>query len=167
VRHAADLGAATSVRFVPITLTAAKVPNPSGDLAPPSQDEEIRPPEPSAAVRAPQTASVNPQIHFGSEAIGLLLNPLYQLFLRHVVDCRFVVHVDVGRFVLPEPAPVEQASYHGHTVLKWWPTITPSRKARPQAHGSFIAWLLWADEQVTPRPVADPGPGPRRVPTQI
>ena len=42
MRHAADLGAATSVRFVPITLTAAKVPNPSGDLAPPSQDGEIR-----------------------------------------------------------------------------------------------------------------------------
>src|SRR5207249_6139910 len=89
-------------------------------------------------VRAPQTASVNPQIHFGSEAIGLLLNPLYQLFLRHVVDCRFVVHVDVGRFVLPEPAPVEQASYHGHTVLKWWPTITPSRKARPQPTGRSL-----------------------------
>jgi hypothetical protein len=33
--------------------------------------------------------------------------------------------------------------------------MTPSRKARPQAHGSFIAWLLWADEQLTPRPVAD------------
>jgi hypothetical protein len=32
VRHAAGLGAATSVRFVPITLPAAKVPNPSGDL---------------------------------------------------------------------------------------------------------------------------------------
>jgi hypothetical protein len=57
VRHAADLGAATSVRFVPITLTAAKVPNPSGDLAPPSQDGEIRPPEPSAAVRAPRAAT--------------------------------------------------------------------------------------------------------------
>jgi hypothetical protein len=57
VRHAADLDAATSVRFVPITLAAAKVPNPSGDLAPPSEDGEIRPPEPSAAVRAPQTAT--------------------------------------------------------------------------------------------------------------
>ena len=37
--------------------------------------------------------------------------------------------------------------------------MTPSRKARPQAHGSFIAWLLWADEQVTPRLVADQAQG--------
>jgi hypothetical protein len=58
VRHAAGLGAATSVRFVPITLPAAKVPNPSGDLgATPGQCWAAisRPPlTPSGAYPTPQ-----------------------------------------------------------------------------------------------------------------